>query len=44
MVHHDHFYSGSNMAHLRRGISALNSGKGVEHDQLKHDQFKAESK
>ena len=28
----DPFYSESNMAHLRRGIKALNSGKGVEHD------------
>ena len=28
----DPFYSESNIAHLRRGVSALNSGKGVEHD------------
>jgi len=28
----DPFYSESNMAHLRRGIAALNSGKGVERD------------
>lgn len=28
----DPFYSESNMAHLRRGIAALNAGKGVEHD------------
>ena len=28
----DPFYSESNMAHLRRGIVALNAGKGVEHD------------
>ena len=28
----DPFYSESNMAHLRRGIEALNAGKGVEHD------------
>ena len=27
----DPFYSESNLAHLRRGIAALNSGKGVEH-------------
>jgi DNA-damage-inducible protein J len=27
----DPFYSASNIAHLRRGIVALNSGKGVEH-------------
>ena len=29
------FYSESNMAHLRRGVAALNAGKGVEHDPLK---------
>ena len=28
----DPFYSESNLAHLRRGIAALNSGKGVEHE------------
>ncbi|MBQ6517500.1 MAG: type II toxin-antitoxin system RelB/DinJ family antitoxin [Anaerolineaceae bacterium] len=28
----DPFYSESNAAHLRRGIAALNAGKGVEHD------------
>jgi len=28
----DPFYSESNLAHLRRGIAALNSGKGVERD------------
>ena len=28
----DPFYSVSNLAHLRRGIAALNSGKGIEHD------------
>ncbi len=28
----DPFYSESNMAHLRRGIAALNTGKGIEHD------------
>jgi DNA-damage-inducible protein J len=27
----DPFYSESNLAHLRRGIAALNGGKGVEH-------------
>ena len=27
----DPFYSASNIAHLRRGIIALNNGKGVEH-------------
>lgn len=30
----DPFYSESNMAHLRRGIAALDSGKGVEHEPL----------
>ena len=28
----DPFYSESNMVHLRRGMEALNAGKGVEHD------------
>ena len=28
----DPFYSESNMTHLRRGIVALNAGKGMEHD------------
>ena len=28
----DPFYSESNLAHLRRGVAALNEGKGVEHD------------
>ena len=28
----DSFYSESNVAHLRRGIAALNAGLGVEHD------------
>ena len=28
----DPFYSESNLAHLRRGVAALNGGKGVEHD------------
>ncbi|MBE7722868.1 type II toxin-antitoxin system RelB/DinJ family antitoxin [Lacrimispora indolis] len=28
----DPFFSDSNMAHLRRGVEALNAGKGVEHD------------
>ena len=30
----DPFYSESNMAHLRRGIVALNAGKGTEHELL----------
>ena len=28
----DSFYSESNMAHLRRGIAALNTGEGKEHE------------
>ena len=28
----DPFYSESNLAHLRRGIIALNNGKGIERD------------
>ena len=31
------FYSEPNLAHLRRGISALNDGKGVEHDIIESD-------
>lgn len=27
----DPFYSAGNMAHLRRGVAALDAGKGVEH-------------
>ena len=34
----DPFYSDSNMAHLRRGIEALNSGKGVEHELIEVDE------
>ena len=30
----DPFYSDSNLAHLQRGIKALNEGKGVEHDLI----------
>jgi DNA-damage-inducible protein J len=30
----DPFFSESNMAHLRRGIAALNAGKGVEHEPI----------
>ena len=30
----DPFYSESNMSHLRRGIEALNAGKGIEHDNF----------
>ena len=28
----DPFYSESNLAHLRRGMDALDAGKGVEHE------------
>ena len=34
----DPFYSESNMAHLRRGIAALNDGKGVEHELIEVDE------
>lgn len=30
----DPFYSESNIAHLRRGVTALNAGKGVEHELI----------
>ena len=30
----DPFASGRNMAHLRRGVAALNAGKGAEHELL----------
>lgn len=33
----DPFYSERNLAHLRRGISALNSGKGIEHEPIEVD-------
>lgn len=33
----DPFYSESNMAHLRRGVAALNAGKGVEHEPVEVD-------
>ena len=31
------FYSERNMAHLRRGIAALNTGEGKEHEMLAED-------
>ncbi len=34
----DPFYSESNMAHLKRGIEALNSGRGIEHDIIEVDE------
>ncbi len=30
----DPFYSDTNMAHLQRGIEALNTGKGQKHDLI----------
>ncbi|MCC8169245.1 MAG: type II toxin-antitoxin system RelB/DinJ family antitoxin [Oscillospiraceae bacterium] len=33
----DPFYSESNMAHLRRGIAALNNGSGTEHEIIEVD-------
>ncbi len=33
----DPFYSESSMAHLRRGVEALNAGKGVEHDNIEEE-------
>jgi DNA-damage-inducible protein J len=30
----DPFYSESNLAHLRRGVAALNSGRGVEREMI----------
>lgn len=34
----DPFYSDSNLAHLHRGIAALNEGKGVQHDLIEDDE------
>ena len=34
----DPFYSESNLAHLRRGVEALNAGRGVEHDIIEADE------
>ncbi|MGC2873764.1 type II toxin-antitoxin system RelB/DinJ family antitoxin [Ihubacter sp. mB4P-1] len=34
----DPFYSESNMAHLRRGVAALNAGKGVEHELIEAEE------
>ena len=33
----DPFYSDSNMRHIKRGIEALDTGKGVEHELLEDD-------
>lgn len=34
----DPFYSDSNMRHLRRGMHALNDGKGVEHPLIEEQE------
>ena len=36
-VRADPFYSEANMERLRRGIAALNAGKGVEHELIEVD-------
>ena len=36
-ISNDPFYSESNMAFLRDGVKALNSGKGVIHDLIEED-------
>lgn len=33
----DPFYSASNMEHIRRGVEALDAGKGVEHELIEVD-------
>ena len=33
----DPFWSESNMAHLKRGVEALNAGQGVEHELIEDD-------
>jgi len=33
----DPFYSDSNMRHIKRGIEAIDAGKGVEHELLEDD-------
>ncbi|MCL1866428.1 MAG: hypothetical protein FWF82_03355 [Oscillospiraceae bacterium] len=34
LIDPDLFYSESNLAHLRRGVTALNDGKGIERDVI----------
>lgn len=34
----DPFYASGNMAHLRRGVEALNAGQGVEHEIIEADE------
>lgn len=36
-VSKDPFYTENNLKHLRRGVAALNAGKGVEHECIKVD-------
>lgn len=37
-INNDPFYSESNMAFLRDGVQALNSGKGVVHELIEEDE------
>ena len=34
----DSFYDERNMAHIRRGVEALNAGKGSEHELIEADE------
>lgn len=34
----DPFYSESNLAHLRRGVAALNAGEGTPHEPIEVDE------
>ncbi len=34
----DPFYSPQNIAHLERGVAALNAGKGEEHELIEEDE------
>lgn len=34
----DAFYSESNLSHIRRGVEALDAGKGVEHEIIEVDE------
>ena len=36
-INADPFYSEANMAFLKNAVSALNQGKGVEHDLIEED-------
>ena len=33
----DPFFSESNLSHLKRGVAALNAGKGIEHELIEVD-------